>query len=95
MNMFVLEHEKKHCKNPNSTGLIELIVQMHNYPAIALYTQVRMCHINKCTYTPNENEMCMKTTSFKRTKSLLEKVQLSETYPNIFKSFSSKHYNYS
>ena len=57
-------------------GPIELIVEANNYEAIALYTKLGMCHADQCSYVPKRGELCMKTTSFKRTCAKLQRVRL-------------------
>ena len=54
------------CKGP-----IELIVRANNLPALSLYSSLRFCSVDRGYYMPNENEIYMKTQSFRKTLALL------------------------
>lgn len=54
-----------------ANGPIELIVDMENCGAIALYTLCGFCAAKECTYEVDDGHLCMKTTSYLRTKSVL------------------------
>ena len=62
-----------------SGGPIELIVDKKNANAIALYTSLGFCNNDKGIYEPGEDEFCMKTTSFKRTRAKLASLLLQNT----------------
>ena len=49
-------------------GPIELIVAQQNVKAISLYAKLGFCATDRGVYTPRAHELCMATTSFKRTR---------------------------
>lgn len=54
--------------NVVAKGPVELIVDRANAKAIALYVAVGFCSQERSHYLPGAHELCMRTTSFIRTK---------------------------
>lgn len=74
-----------------SRGPIELIVAKTNANAISLYTSLGLCSSDRCTYSPGEDEFCMKTTSFKRTRGKLAPLPLTDTRTYAWADLSEAH----
>lgn len=56
------------------TGPLQLIVSTSNPVALHLYASIGFCAIDAidvCAYNPRRDELCMRTTSYRRTRDML------------------------